>query len=148
MQASLPTLSFIKDLNINPIPMRHIGGSVPAGFPSPAADYLEEEIDFNQYLKPRPNATFVIRVKGDSMIDAHIPDNALLIVDKSLKPSNNSIIIAVVDNEFTVKRLIKNSSGIRLMPANNKYKPIQITEDTDFRVWGVVTQIIIDAKNV
>lgn len=148
MQASLPTLSFIQDLNISPIPMRYIGGLVPAGFPSPAADYLEEEIDFNQYLKPRPNATFVIRVKGDSMIDAHIPDNALLIVDKSLKPSNNSIIIAVVDNEFTVKRLIKNSSGIRLMPANNKYKPIQITEDTDFRVWGVVTQIIIDAKTV
>lgn len=147
-QPALEEITIINELSVNPILMRYVGATVPAGFPSPAADYLEEEIDFNQYLKPRPSATFIIRVKGDSMIDAHIPDDALLIVDKSLKPANNSIIIAVVDNEFTVKRLIKNSSGLRLMPANNKYKPIPITEDMDFRVWGVVTQIIINAKTV
>ena len=143
-----PEIVILQETNSNPILMRYIGSTVNAGFPSPAADYMEEEIDFNQYLKPRPNATFVIRVKGDSMVDAHIPTDSLLIVDRSLKPSNNSIIIAIVDNEFTVKRLIKNSSGLRLMPANNKYKPIPITEDMDFRVWGVVTQIIINASTV
>jgi len=141
-------ITILHEANANPILMRYAGAAVTAGFPSPAADYMEEEIDFNHYLKPRPNATFVIRVKGDSMTDAHIPNDALLIVDRSLKPSSNSIIIAIVDNEFTVKRLIKNSSGLHLMPANNKYKPIHITGDMDFRVWGVVTQIIINANTV
>ncbi len=143
-----PGISILKQVNTGPVLMRYAGAAVTAGFPSPAADYMEEEIDFNLYLKPRPHASFVIRVKGDSMVEAHIPDDALLIVDRSLKPASNSIIIAIVDNEFTVKRLIKNSSGICLVPANNKYKPIPITEDTDFRVWGVVTQIIINANTV
>lgn len=149
MTATKPfEITLVNEIGNNPILLCYTGNTVSAGFPSPAADYLEEEIDFNQYLKPRPNATFVVRVQGDSMKDAHIPDGSLLIVDKSLKPANNSIIIAVVDNEFTVKRLIKNSSGVHLMPANIKYKPIHITEETDFRVWGVVTQIIINANTV
>lgn len=141
-------ITILQEVTANPIIMRYAGSTVAAGFPSPAADYMEEEIDFNQYLKPRPSATFVIRVKGDSMVDAHIPSDSLLIVDRSLKPANNSIVIAVVDNEFTVKRFYKNSSGIRLLPANEKYKPIPITEGMDFRVWGVVTQIIINAGTV
>lgn len=146
--ADIHEITVLNEVSLNPILLCYIDNTVKAGFPSPAADYMEEEIDFNQYLKPRPNATFVIRVKGDSMIDAHILNDSLLIVDRSLKPANGSIIIAIVDNEFTVKRLIKNSSGIQLMPENKKYKPIPITEDTDFRVWGVVTQIITDAKIV
>ena len=82
------------------------------------------------------------------MAEANIPDNALLIVDRSIKPLNNMIVIAVVNGEFTVKRFIRNSSGIRLMPANSKYPPMPITEDMDFRVWGTVTQIIINAYTV
>lgn len=143
-----PEITILQEANITPILMRYMQATVTAGFPSPAADYMEEEIDFNQYLRPRPSATFVIRVKGDSMVDAHIPDNSLLIVDRSVKPTSNCIVIAVIDNEFTVKRFIKNSSGIRLMPANEKYKPIPITEHMDFKVWGVVTQIIINAHAV
>lgn len=119
--------------------------SVPGGFPSPAADYMEEEINFNSYLMPRPNATFVMRVQGDSMTEAHIPHNALIVVDRSIKPANNQVVVAVVDGEITVKRFIQNSSGIRLMPANVRYKPIPITEEMDFRIWGTVTRIIIDA---
>ena len=119
--------------------------SVPAGFPSPAADYMEEEIDFNHLLRPRPASTYVIRVQGDSMIEANIPNGALLIVDRSIKPVSNNIVVAIVDSEFTVKRFIKNSSGIRLMPANPKFKPIPITEGMDFAIWGTVTKIIIDA---
>ena len=118
--------------------------AVKAGFPSPAMDYQEEEIDFNHLLRPRPASTFVVRVDGNSMIEAHIPDQALLVVDRSIKPANGNIIVAIVNGEFTVKRFIKNSSGIRLMPANPKYKPIVITEDMEFAVWGTVTKIIID----
>jgi len=138
-------IEFLRDASTNPILLRYLNSHIPAGFPSPATDYAEEEIDFNQYLRPRPLSTFVVRVKGDSMIEANIPDNALLIVDKALKPQNNMIVIAVVNGDFTVKRFIRNSSGIRLMPANEKYQPIPITDDMDFSIWGTVTKIIIDA---
>ena len=121
---------------------------IPAGFPSPATDYIEEDINLANYLAPNPVSIYLVRVVGDSMIDAHIPNGSLLIVDKSITPKNNQIIVASINGEFTVKRLIKNSSGIRLMPANIKYNPIPITEEMDFRVWGTVTRIIIDAKSV
>lgn len=148
VQTFPPEITILHESNMNPIIMRYMGTAVTAGFPSPAADYMEEEIDFNHYLKPRPSATFVIRVKGDSMVDAHIPNDSLLIVDRSIKPASNCIVIAIVDNEFTVKRFVKNSSGIKLLPANEKFKPINISEDMDFRIWGVVTQIIINARTV
>lgn len=128
--------------------MARYAQSVPAGFPSPAADYTEEEINFNTLLMPHPNATFVMKVQGDSMVEANIPHDSLIVVDRSIKPSNNKIVVAVVNGEITVKRFIKNSSGVRLMPANAKYKPIPITEEMDFQVWGTVTRIIIDALNV
>ncbi|MEO7141102.1 MAG: translesion error-prone DNA polymerase V autoproteolytic subunit [Ferruginibacter sp.] len=131
----------------SPIAARY-AQSVAAGFPSPAADYAEEEINFNTLLMPHPNATFVMRVQGDSMVEANIPDNSLIVVDRSIKPSNNMIVVAIVNGEITVKRFIKNSSGVRLMPANAKFKPLPITEEMDFRVWGTVTKIIIDALTV
>ena len=127
----------------NPI-LSLYAGSVPAGFPSPAADYMEEEIDFNKLLCPRPSSTIVIRATGESMVGAFIPDQAYLVVDRSIKPVNNNIIVAVVNGELTIKRFIKNSSGIRLMPANPKYQPIPITGDMEFSIWGTVTKIIID----
>lgn len=133
---------------INPILIRYYNSNVPAGFPSPAADYMEDQIDLNKLLIAHPSATFFIKVKGDSMKDAYIPDGATLIVDRSVKPVSNSIVLAVVNGEFTVKRFIKNSSGIRLMPANEKYKPIPIVEGMEFYVWGTVTKIIIDSVNV
>lgn len=128
----------------NPILLRQMPGLVPAGFPSPAADYMEESIDLEQYLRPNPVSTFIVRCKGDSMIDAHITPDCLLVVDKSLSASNNKIVVAVVNGEFVLKYFIKNSSGIRLMPANKKYNPIPITEEMDFSIWGVVTKIIIN----
>jgi len=124
------------------------GNYVQAGFPSPAADYIEDDINLADYLAPNPVSIYLVRVVGDSMMDAHIPNNSLLIVDKSIHPRNNQIVVASINGEFTVKRLIKNGSGIRLMPANTKYPPIPITEEMDFRVWGTVTRIIIDANLV
>jgi len=122
--------------------------AVSAGFASPAADYMEDNISFEELLRPRPSSTFVIRVRGDSMVDAHIPDDALIVVDRSVKPLSGHIVVAIINSEFTVKRFIKNSSGIRLMPANEKYKPVPIVEGMDFSIWGTVTRIIIDALKV
>ena len=123
-------------------------GSVPAGFPSPAADYSEEQIDLNNYLQKNPSSTFVVKAHGNSMQDAYIPDGALLVIDKSIRPQHGHIVLAVLNGEFTVKRLIKTAGGVFLSPENSDYKPIQITTDTDFQVWGVVSFIITDAKKV
>lgn len=117
---------------------------VPAGFPSPASDYMEAEIDFNKFLVTHPVSTYIIKVVGDSMLDAFIPDGAWLVVDRALRPDNNAIVVASIDGEFTVKRFMRNGSRGRLMPANKKYSPIEITEDMDFEIWGVVTKVIIN----
>jgi DNA polymerase V len=120
--------------------------AVAAGFPSPAADYIEERIDLNQLLVKTPSATFFVKVEGESMIDAYIPPKALLVVDRSLDPLNGDIIVAVINGEFTVKRLLKTQAGLFLTPENKKYKPMRIEDNMDFMVWGVVTKIIIDPK--
>ncbi len=119
---------------------------IPAGFPSPAQDYMEDDINLQELLIEHPLATFIVRVKGDSMKDAFIPDGALLVVDKSIEATSGKIVVAVVNEEFTVKRLVKTPRSWVLHPENSQYKPIPITEDMDFEVWGVVTKIIIDAK--
>ena len=119
-------------------------GFIPAGFPSPAGDYMEESIDLNRHIIEHPSATFYFRAEGESMIGAYIPPGALLIVDRALKPKNGSIVVAVVDGEFTVKRLEKKVNGIRLLPENPKFKPLEIMEGMRFEVWGVVKAIVID----
>ncbi|MEJ7626827.1 MAG: translesion error-prone DNA polymerase V autoproteolytic subunit [Ferruginibacter sp.] len=139
---------FLNDINPGRLVMPFFDGPVSAGFPSPAADYMQEEIDLNLYLRPRPSATFIIRVKGDSMTGAFIPDGALLVIDRSVKPSDNKIILAVLNSELVLKRFVKTSSGIKLMAANPLYAPIIVKDDMDFRVWGTVTQIIINALTV
>lgn len=120
--------------------------AIPAGFPSPAADYIEEKIDLNQLLIKTPSATFFVKVEGESMVDAFIPPKALLVVDRSVNPVNGDIIVAVINGEFTVKRLLQTHAGTFLTPENKKYKPIRIEADMDFMVWGVVSKIIIDPK--
>jgi DNA polymerase V len=121
-------------------------GYVPAGFPSPASDYMEEEIDLKKYLQPNPTSIFIAKAVGDSMINAPIPNNSLLVVDKSLKPKNNSIVIASVNGEHTVKHFVKTRTGIFLAPNNPLYRPVKITKDIDFAIWGVVTHVIINFK--
>jgi DNA polymerase V len=116
--------------------------SVSAGFPSPADDYLEGRIDLNEFLIINPAATFLVRVTGDSMNDAGIYSGDILIVDRSLTPKDNNIIIAVIDSELTVKRLRLIKNKFYLHPENIKYKPIEITEQMNFEVWGVVRTVI------
>jgi DNA polymerase V len=115
---------------------------VSAGFPSPADDYLEDKLDLNQHLIKHEAATFFVKVKGDSMIGAGIHSGDLLIVDRALEPTDNSVVIAVVNGELTVKRLCKRNGHLMLVPDNGNYQPLHITECTDFEVWGVVTHVI------
>ena len=115
---------------------------VSAGFPSPAEDYIEDQLDLNKYLIKHPSATFFVKVKGDSMIDAGIHSGDILIVDRAIDPGNKKVVIAVIDGELTLKRIRMMKGKLFLVPENNKYKPVEITEEMDFNVWGVVTNVI------
>lgn len=117
-----------------------VGWTVRAGFPSPAADYLEQPLDLNSHLIRHPAATFFIYAHGDSMRDAGIHDRALLIVDRAAEARDGSIVIAVVDGDLTVKRLRRGKDICRLEAANEKYPPIAVTSDD--AIWGVVIHAI------
>jgi len=115
---------------------------VPAGFPSPADDYLEGNLDINTYLIKHPSATFFVRAVGDSMKDSGIHTGDILVVDRSLEAGDNTVVIAVVNGELTVKRIRKTSGALCLVSDNTEFAPIPIHEDMDFAVWGVVTSVI------
>lgn len=116
-----------------------VSSRVSAGFPSPAEDYVEGYIDLNMMVVRNPYATFYVRVSGDSMSNIGIYPNCLLVVDRSIETHDGDIIIARVFNELCVKRLSIHSDGrVRLLPENENYKPIEVTEKMDFEVWGKV----------
>ena len=117
-------------------------GRLPAGFPSPADDYLEGKLDLNRHLIKHPAATFFVRVTGDSMIGAGIHSGDLLVVDRSLEPADKHVVVAVLDGELTVKRLFKQNGVLRLLPENQNYQPIEITAQQSIEIWGVVTSVI------
>jgi DNA polymerase V len=112
---------------------------VMAGFPSPADDYLEGRIDLNEHLIKHPAATFFVRVSGDSMTGAGIDDGDLLIVDRAAEVTSGSIVVARIHDEFTLKRVRKDGSRVFLVPENKAYPSIEITEGSDFEIWGRVT---------
>ncbi len=116
--------------------------NVPAGFPSPAEDFMDLDLNLQEYLVQHPSATFCVRVTGDSMQNAGICSGDVMVVDRALEPQNNTIVLAILDGEFTVKRIQKKGQELYLKPENSKFKPIQITEEMNFQVWGVVTHII------
>lgn len=115
---------------------------ISAGFPSPAEDALAERLDLNELLIKHPSATFFLRVSGHSMIKAGIHHNDILIVDRSIEPSHGKIVIASLDGELTVKRLQIFGKRVCLVAENELYRPIEITKEMDFRIWGVVTNVI------
>ena len=116
--------------------------SVSAGFPSPATDYMENKLDLNEYLVKHPAATFIVKAKGPSMIEAGILSGDLLIVDRSLTPNNENIVIASVFGDLTVKKLRKKGSALFLVSANNEYSSIEVREEMECFIWGVVTYVI------
>ncbi len=115
---------------------------IPAGFPSPAQDYVEGRLDLNEHLIQHEASTFYVRADGYSMIGAGIHPDDILIVDRALEATHNRIIIAIVDGELTVKRLIIKEDECWLVPENKDYPPLKIHEGLDFTVWGVVTYVI------
>jgi DNA polymerase V len=115
---------------------------ISAGFPSPASDYVEKNLDLNDLMVLHPAATFFVRVSGDSMRDAGILEGDYLVIDRSLKVAQNDIVIAVVDGELTVKRFFRNGSMIELRPENVAYPAIQMQAGMELLIWGVVTGVV------
>ena len=99
-------------------------------------------IDMNKHLVKHPSSTFYGRVKGNSMIDASINDGDLLVIDKSIEPADGKIAVCFIDGEFTVKRIKLEKDACLLMPANEKFNPIKVTEENNFLIWGIVTHVI------
>ena len=119
-----------------------IESGISAGFPSPADDFLDATIDLNKTFIKHPATTFCGRVKGNSMKDLGIHDGDLMIIDKSLEPRNGAIAVCYIDGEFTVKKIKIESDCCWLVPANETYKPIKVTKDNEFLIWGIVTNVI------
>lgn len=115
---------------------------VSAGFPSPAGDYVEGRLDLNKHLIKNSAATFFVRVSGDSMEGAGIHNDDILVVDRSLEPKSGNVIIAVLDGELTVKRIRIRRKRIFLEPENEKYAVSEVSKESDFQVWGVVTNVV------
>ncbi len=116
--------------------------SVPAGFPSPAEDYIEMSLDLNRFLVKHPAATFFVRVTGNSMIQAGIHPGDILIVDRSLETVDKRVVIAIVNGEFTVKRIRKIKDCFFLMSENENFKPVCLDNQAKAEIWGVVTHVI------
>ena len=141
--SSLHQLFQMKATNIT-LPL--YGSSVSCGFTSPAEDHVENQLSLDDYLVSNPESTFFVRASGDSMIGAGIFDGDLLIIDRSIEVKNNAIVLAILDTEFTVKRLIKTGDSITLRAENDAYDDIQIRGNQTMMVWGVVVHVIHHLK--
>ena len=121
--------------------------SVSAGFPSPATDYMENKLHLNEHLSKHPAATFIVKAKGPSMTDAGILSGDLLIVDRSITPRSNDIVIASIFGDLTVKKLQKKENSLFLLSANSDYPSIEVKEEMECFIWGVVTYIIHESNS-
>lgn len=117
-------------------------GKVSAGFPSPAADYVDKSLSLDELLIQKPAATFFVRAQGESMLGAGIHPNDILVVDRSLKPVSGKIVICALNGELTVKRLLQENDLWLLRAENRHYPDIVLTDDLELVVWGVVTNVI------
>lgn len=125
------------------LPLQFADGGIKAGFPSPAQDYISDIIDLNRELIRHPASTFYARVAGDSMADEGIIEGDLLVIDRSIEPENGDLAVCCLDGEFTLKRLrFMSGHRIYLMPSNRRYRPIEVTPENDFTVWGIVMYTI------
>ena len=135
-------LKFLKPIKEDSLGQWLVEQGISAGFPSPADDYLEDKLDLNEYLIKHPAATFFVRVAGDSMINAGIYNNDIIIVDRSIKPKHGKIVVAALDGQMTIKRLYRRDDKIMLLPENELFKPIEILDSMDMVIWGVATNVI------
>lgn len=128
----------INNSNVVKLEIPLFSSTVAAGFPSPAEDHIEDTLDLNDYMVQRPDSTFMLRVEGESMKNAGILPNDILIVDRSLKATHNKIVIAAVDGELTVKRLFHRGGLVKLLPENPAYPEIELESEAELKIWGVV----------
>lgn len=124
------------------MPLPYADEGIKAGFPSPAQDYISQAIDLNKELIHHPSTTFYGRVSGDSMKDAGLADGDILVIDKSMEPRTGDMAVCYIDGEFTIKYIRMESNVIWLIPANEAYKPIKVTPENNFMIWGIVTYSI------
>jgi len=141
---SSPTLDIYSALTDTELALPIVTEGISAGFPSPALDFVNLTIDLNKHLVKHPSATFYGRVKGVSMKNAGIDNGDLLVIDKSLEPTNGKIAVCYIDGEFTLKRIKISTKEIWLIPENEEYSPLKVTEDNNFLIWGIVTHVIKD----
>lgn len=127
-----------------PLQALRFAALVPAGVPQAPASSDAESIDLEQWLLPHPESSFLVQVQGDSMIGAHIPDGATVVVDRSLKARSGSIVLAYRDGEYTLKRLVRTPRAWVLHPENPAYRPMEITAEHPVMIWGVVSRVILD----
>lgn len=132
---------FIPDLENNQ-KFPYFPSGIKAGFPSPAADFDETRISLDNVLVKNREATFYAKASGTSMIGAGIDDGDIMVIDRSLEPTNNKIAVCCIDGEFTVKRIKTDKNCIYLMPENETFQPIKVTEDNELIIWGIVTYVI------
>lgn len=129
--------------NASQLPLQYAEAGIRAGFPSPAQDYITETIDLNRELIEHPASTFYAKVVGDSMAGEGITEGDILVVDKSIEAEHGDLAVCCLDGEFTLKRLrFMPGNRLWLMPSNRRYKPIEVTPESDFMVWGVVLYTI------
>lgn len=132
-----PAKEYLSDY---PLPL--VAGRIRAGFPSPADDYLEKNICLQDLLIEHPAATFLVKVEGCSMKDAGILDGDIAVVDRAVTPTHGKIVVAVINGEFTIKRLAYRQGACFLESANGSFAPIEVSDCSDNCVWGVVTSVI------
>jgi len=135
-------LTFLKPKKDDSLGQWFIEQGISAGFPSPADDFKEIRISLDKELVKNKEATFYAKVDGDSMIEAGLDDGDLIIIDRSLNPENGKIAVCFIDGEFTVKRIKKEKDKLYLIPENKKYKRIEIKEENELIIWGIVEYVI------
>ncbi len=135
-------LTFLKPSKDDHLGQWLVEQGVSAGFPSPADDFKETRISLDKELIKNPESTFYARVSGDSMENAGLSDGDLIVIDKSLNPENNKIAVCFLDGDFTVKRIIKGGGKLYLRPENKSYNEIEIGDDNELIIWGLVTYVV------
>ncbi|MES2862675.1 MAG: translesion error-prone DNA polymerase V autoproteolytic subunit [Bacteroidota bacterium] len=135
-------LSFFIPNTDGNLEMPYISSGIKAGFPSPAADFDGTSISIDQIVVKNKTATFYAKANGNSMIGAGIDDGDILVIDKSIEPQDGKIAVCFIDGEFTVKRIKVQENSLLLLPENPLFEPIEVTQENDFIIWGIVTYVV------
>ncbi len=135
-------LSFFIPNTESNLEMPYISSGIKAGFPSPAADFDGTRISIDQIVVKNATATFYAKANGNSMIGAGIDDGDILVIDKSIEPEDGKIAVCFIDGEFTVKRIKVQENSLLLLPENKLFEPIEVTQENDFIIWGIVTYVV------